>query len=85
MAPRCNLVLRKWRDPWYIHDRENLNAQLLSGVRALQAPVDNLQSNWAYVVMMALAWNLKAWWALWAMPPLQRWLARNTISVGELC
>jgi hypothetical protein len=45
-------------------DQENLLAQLHSGVRALQAPVDNLESNWAYMVMTALAWNLKAWWAL---------------------
>ena len=29
------------------------------------APVDTLVSNWAYMVMTALAWNLKAWWALW--------------------
>ena len=27
-------------------------------------PVDNLMSNWAYMVMTALAWNLKAWFAL---------------------
>jgi hypothetical protein len=46
-------------------NQENLNAQLLGGVRALTAPVDNLESNWAYMVMIALAWNLKAWWALW--------------------
>jgi hypothetical protein len=46
-------------------NQENLNAQLKGGVRALQAPVDNLESNWAYMVMVALAWNLKAWWALW--------------------
>jgi DDE family transposase len=45
-------------------DQENLHAQLKGGVRALQAPVDNLLSNWAYMVMTALAWNLKAWWAL---------------------
>jgi hypothetical protein len=44
--------------------QENLLAQLHSGVRALTAPVDNLVSNWAYMVMTALAWNLKAWWAL---------------------
>jgi hypothetical protein len=53
-------------------NQENLNAQLLSGVRALTAPVDNLQSNWAYMVMTALAWNLKAWWALWPTPAA-RW------------
>jgi Transposase DDE domain group 1 len=44
--------------------QENLLAQLQGGVRALHAPVDNLESNWAYMVMTALAWNLKAWWAL---------------------
>jgi Transposase DDE domain group 1 len=46
-------------------NQENLHAQLKGGVRALQAPVDNLESNWAYMVMTALAWNLKAWFALW--------------------
>jgi hypothetical protein len=46
-------------------NQENLHAQLKGGVRALQAPVDTLESNWAYMVMVALAWNLKAWWALW--------------------
>ena len=45
-------------------DQENLLAQLHGGCRALQAPVDSLQSNWAYMVMTALAWDLKAWWAL---------------------
>jgi hypothetical protein len=46
-------------------NQENLHAQLKGGVRSLQAPVDSLVSNWAYMVMTALAWNLKAWWALW--------------------
>jgi hypothetical protein len=45
-------------------NQENLLAQLSGGVRALRAPVDNLLSNWAYMVMTALAWDLKAWWAL---------------------
>jgi hypothetical protein len=45
-------------------DQENLHAQLKGSVRALHAPVDNLVSNWAYMVMVSLAWNLKAWWAL---------------------
>ena len=45
-------------------NQENLHAQLKHGVCALQAPVDNLVSNWAYMVMTALAWNLKAWLAL---------------------
>jgi len=46
-------------------DQENLIAQLAGGVRALSAPVDNLLSNWAYMLMTGLAWNLKAWCALW--------------------
>jgi len=45
-------------------DQENLIAQLAGGVRALTAPVDNLVSNWAYMVMTSLAWTLKAWAAL---------------------
>ena len=44
--------------------QENLLAQLHGGCHALRAPVDDLLSNWAYMVMTALAWNLKAWWAL---------------------
>jgi hypothetical protein len=53
-------------------DQENLIAQLAGGVRALSAPVDNLYSNWAYMVMAGLAWNLKSWWALW-LPEEGRW------------
>jgi len=58
-------------------NQENLHAQLKGGVRALQAPVDNLESNWAYMVMVALAWNLKAWWALWPTPSPGRWAERH--------
>ena len=54
-------------------DQENLLAQLHGGVRALQAPVDTLESNWAYMVMTALAWNLKAWWALMLPEAPGRW------------
>jgi Transposase DDE domain group 1 len=57
-------------------DQENLIAQLAGGVRALSAPVDNLLSNWAFMVMMALAWNLKAWWALW-LPEQPRWREKH--------
>jgi hypothetical protein len=45
-------------------DQENLISQLKSGVRALTTPVDDLVSNWAYMVMGSLAWSLKAWSAL---------------------
>jgi hypothetical protein len=53
-------------------DQENLIEQLKNGVRALRAPVDNLVSNWAYMVMAALAWSLKAWCAL-RLPEGGRW------------
>jgi Transposase DDE domain group 1 len=45
-------------------DQENLIAQLKGGVHALEAPVGDLVSNWAYMVMGSLAWSLKAWSAL---------------------
>ncbi len=58
-------------------DQENLLAQLHSGVRALRAPVDDLTSNWAYMVMTALAWDLKAWWALLLPEAPGRWQERH--------
>ena len=45
-------------------DQENVIGQLKSGVNAMRMPVNDLNSNWAYMVMAALAWNLKAWFAL---------------------
>jgi len=57
--------------------QENTLAQLLGSVRALHAPVDNLVSNWAYMVMTSLAWNLKAWWALTLPETPGRWHARQ--------
>jgi hypothetical protein len=54
-------------------DQENLLAQLHGGCHALQAPLDNLESNWAYMVMTALAWNLKAWAALTLPETPGRW------------
>lgn len=53
-------------------NQENLIAQLAGGLRALTAPVDNLVSNWAYMVMTSLAWTLKAWAGLW-LPIDPRW------------
>lgn len=45
-------------------NQENVIAQLKGGVNAMRMPVQDLNSNWAYMVMAALAWNLKAWFAL---------------------
>jgi hypothetical protein len=53
-------------------DQENLIAQLKGGVKALAMPVDDLVSNWAYMVMASLAWSLKAWSAL-VLPEGGRW------------
>ena len=51
-------------------DQENLIEQLKNGVKAMKLPVDNLISNWAYMVMASLAWSLKAWWGLMLPNPL---------------
>jgi len=53
-------------------NQENLIAQLKGGVRALHAPVNTLNANWAYMVMASLAWTLKAWMAL-SLPISPRW------------
>ena len=45
-------------------NQENVIEQLKNGVHALRMPVADLVSNWAYMVMAALAWNLKAWYGL---------------------
>jgi hypothetical protein len=45
-------------------DQENLIEQLKNGVHAMRNPLDNLHSNWAYMVMATLAWTLKAWFGL---------------------
>jgi hypothetical protein len=45
-------------------NQENLIEQLKNGVRALRAPVNTLAANGAYMVIAALAWNLKAWLGL---------------------
>ena len=45
-------------------DPENVIEQLKNGVNAMRMPVNDLVSNWAYMVMAALAWNLKAWFGL---------------------
>lgn len=56
-------------------NQENLIDQRKHGVGAMGMPVDTLLSNWAYMVMTALAWSLKAWFAL-RLPETGRWAAR---------
>ena len=56
-------------------DQENILAQL-NQCRALHAPVDNLESNWAFMVMTALSWSLKAWIGL-SVPIDGRWQEKH--------
>jgi len=57
-------------------NQENLIKQLKHGARALRVPVDNLLSNWAYMVMASVAWTLKAWFAL-LLPERGRWKEKH--------
>jgi hypothetical protein len=41
--------------------QENIIEQLKNGVRAMRMPSDSLLSNWAWLVIASLAWNLKGW------------------------
>lgn len=56
--------------------QEKLIGELKSGAHALRAPVNNLNANWAYMVMASLAWTLKAWFAL-RTPVSPRWRERH--------
>jgi hypothetical protein len=52
-------------------DQENVIEQLKNGVNAMRMPVRDLKSNWAYMIMATLAWNMKAWFGL-LMPDVSR-------------
>jgi hypothetical protein len=64
-------------------DQENLIDQLKNGVYALRTPVDTLLSNWAYMVMTALAWNLMAWFGL-LVPVQGRWRSQHKAQKQEI-
>ncbi len=57
-------------------NQENLLAQLKSGVRALHAPLNTLNANWAYMVIVGIAWSVKAWFAM-TIPITPRWRERH--------
>ena len=54
-------------------DQENVIEQVKNGVNAMRMPAGDLVSNWAYMVMTTLAWNLKSWYGL-LMPNRERGL-----------
>ena len=57
-------------------NQENTIEQHKNDIRSLTAPVDNLVSNWAYMVMASLAGSLKAWSAL-LLPQQGRWKEKH--------
>jgi hypothetical protein len=84
---RCFFYITNcWSGPaedvvYHAHDRCNQEntvlEQLKNGVRAATAPLDNLLSNWAYMVIASLAWSLKAWVGL-LLPAEGRWQEKHT-------
>ena len=64
-------------------NQENLVDQLKHGVHALRAPMNTLESNWAYMVMAGLAWNLKVWFGL-LTPVHGRWRHRHQTEREEI-
>ena len=64
-------------------NQENVWAQLKSA-RALHAPLNTLLSNWAYMLITAQAWNLKAWLALSLPPPEGRWREKHAAERERL-
>jgi hypothetical protein len=64
-------------------NQENLIEQLKNGARAMEMPVGDLVSNWAYMVMASLAWTLKAWLAL-VLPEAGRWKDKHRAQKQSL-
>ena len=57
-------------------NQEKLIDQLKNQVRALHAPLNTLEANWAYMVIASLAWSLKAWFAM-LTPVAPRWREKH--------
>jgi len=64
-------------------NQENVIEQQKNGVHAFKAPLDNLMSNWAYMVITSLAWSLKAWAAM-LVPVHPRWRDRHEAEKQKL-
>ena len=56
--------------------QERVIGQQKSDVKSLRCPLDNLHSNWAYMVCATLAWNLAKWFAL-LLPEKGRWKEKH--------
>lgn len=85
-SERCFFYITNDREPsaeqivYKANDRCNQEntviEQLKNGVFSLTAPLDNLVSNWAYMVISSLAWSMKAWVAL-LLPAEGRWKEKH--------
>ncbi len=64
-------------------NQERLVEQLKGGVRALHAPLNTFHANWAYMVIAALAWSLKAWFAL-MLPVTPRWRQQHQAQRNQV-
>jgi hypothetical protein len=65
-------------------NQENCIEQLHNGCRALRAGLDTLAANGACMLMTALAWNLKAWAALWLPEHPGRWQEQHQMQKRTL-
>jgi len=57
-------------------NQENLLGGLKGDVRALRAPINTFNGNWAHMVIASLAWNLKVWFGL-LLPITPRWKEKH--------
>lgn len=64
-------------------NQERLIDQLKNGCPALRAPLGDLLANNAYMVIGALAWSLKQWFAL-SLPIVPRWRERHQARRDEV-
>ena len=78
--PRARKIVEQANDRC---DQERLIEQMKNGVHAMRMPVDNLMSNWAYMIMASLAWSLKAWAAL-LLPEVGRWREKHEQEKEDL-
>lgn len=64
-------------------DQERLFGVQKSEVNSFRCPLDNLLSNWAYMVCTTLAWNLSRWFAL-ILPNGGRWKEKHDAEKHEV-
>jgi hypothetical protein len=64
-------------------DQENLIDQLKNGTAALQAPLNTLHANWAYMLIGSLAWTIKAWFGL-MLPVTPRWREKHEAERNQI-